>query len=120
MYILEGSDTQFTFHITEHSKSWQVSEVDLTVYDKVLMEVRYVNWIREYEWSLDNEENTSKNLHSYVSFELVWEATMWRAWTVKCDIWWVKDWQKVRFNFDTVIWVILPSVKVPQQWTAND
>lgn len=118
MYILEGSDTQFTFHITEHTKSWQTSEVDLTVYDKVLLEVRYVDWIREYEWSLDNEENTSKNLHSYVKFDILGESSKGRTWNVKCDIRWVKDAQKVRFNWDTINWEILSSVKVP--WIVND
>lgn len=119
MYILEGSDTQFTFHITEHTKSWQTNEVDLSVYDKVLLEVRYIDGLREYEWSLDNEENIEKNSHSYVTFVIVWEATMWKSWPVKCDIWWIKDAQKVRFNWDTIQWEILSSVKVPQ-WIAND
>lgn len=119
MFILEGSDTLFTFHITEHTKSWEVNEVDLTVYDKILLEVRYSDWIREYEWSLDNEENQSNNSTSYVSFEIYGEYTTGRAWPVKCDIWWVKNAQKVRFNWDTIQWEVLPSVKVPE-WIAND
>ena len=118
MFILEGSDTQFTFHITEHTKSWQTSEVDLSIYDKVLLEVRYINWVVEYEGSLDNDENTEHNSTSYVKFELLSEATTWRSWKVKCDIRWVKDSQKVRFNFDTIEWEVLPSVKIPQ-WIVN-
>jgi hypothetical protein len=49
MFILEGSDTQFTFHITEKTKSGQVNDVDLTVYDKILLEMRYPNGVVEYE-----------------------------------------------------------------------
>ncbi len=119
MLVLEGSDTQFTFHVTEKTKSWQTNEVDLTVYDKILLEVRYVNWVVEYEWSLENEENTANNNHSYVKFDLLSESTKWRVWPVKCDIWGVKDAQKIRFNFDTIKGQILSSVKVPQ-WIAND
>ena len=118
MFVLEWSDTQFTFHVTEKTKSWQTNEVDLTVYDKVLLEVRYVNWVVEYEWTLDNEENTAKNSNSYVKFVLVSESTKGRVWLIKCDIWWVKDEQKVRFNFDTIKGQILSSVKVPE-WIVN-
>jgi len=118
MFILEGSDTQFTFHITEKTKSWQTSEVDLTVYDKILLEVRYTNGVVEYEWSLEAEENTW-DIHSYVKFDLLSEATKWRSWKIRCDIWGVKDEKKVRFNFDTIKWEILSSVKIPE-WTAND
>lgn len=118
MFILEGSDSLFTFHITEHSKSWTVSNVDLTLYDKILLEVRYTTWIVEYEWSIDNEENIESNSTSYVSFEIVWEATKGKAWPVRCDIWGVKDEQKVRFNWDTIQWEVLPSIKVPE-WIVN-
>ena len=119
MFILEGSDTQFTFHITEHSKSWQVQEVDLSVYDEILLEMRYSTWIVEYKWTLENDENTEHNSNSYVKFELLSEATKWRTWPIKCDIWWVKEEQKVRFNFDTIEWAVLPSVKVPE-WIVSD
>ena len=119
MFILEGSDTQFTFHITEKTKSWQTNEVDLTEYDKILLEIRFTDWIQEYEGDLDNEENTEKNLHSYVRFDLFSEQSAWRSWKVKCDIWGVKDWvKKIRFNWDTIHWEVLPSVKIPQ-WTVN-
>ena len=118
MKILEGSDTQFTFHITEKTKSWQASDVDLTVYDKILLEIRYVTWIVEYQWSLENEENTANNSNSYVKFEILSEATKWKSGKISCDIWGVKDAQKVRFNFDTIIWEVLPSVKVPE-WIVN-
>ena len=113
MFILEGSDTQFTFHITEKTKSWQTSEVDLTVYDKILLEMRYPNGVVEYEWSLENDENSSSNTHSYVKFEILSEATKWKSWKIRCDIWWVKGAQKIRFNFDTIQWEVLSSVKVP-------
>ena len=119
MLVLEGSDTQFTFHVTEKTKSWQVNDVDLTVYDKILLEVRYVNWVVEYEWSLENEENTANNKHSYVKFDIMSEYTEWRSWPVKCDIWWVKGEQKTRFNWDTIRGEVLPSVKIPE-WIAND
>lgn len=118
MFILEGSDTQFTFHITEHTKSWNVSEVDLSVYDKVLLEMRYTTGVVEYQGTLENEENTEHNSTSYVKFELLSEATKGKVWPIKCDIWGVKDEQKVRFNFDTIEWAVLPSVKVPE-WIVN-
>lgn len=119
MFILEGSDTQFTFHITEHTKSWQINEVDLTEYDKILLEIRFTDWIEEYQWDIDIEENTEKNLHSYVRFDLFSEQSAGRSWKVKCDIWGVKDWvKKIRFNWDTIQWEVLPSVKIPQ-WIVN-
>jgi len=118
MKLLEGSDTQLKFHITEKLKcSGTESNVDLTIYDKILLEVRYIDGVREYEGVIDNGEWGEGN--SYVIFDILSEATAWRTWKVSCDIWGVKNEQKVRFNENTIQGDILPSITIPE-WTASD
>lgn len=119
MKILEWSDTQLKFHITESLRcQWTETSVDLTEYDKVLLEVRYVNWIVEYEWTIDNGQWWEWN--SYVIFDIFSEATAWKSWPVSCDIWGVKDGvKKIRFNEETIIWEVLPSIVIPE-WTVNE
>lgn len=119
MKLLEGSDTQLKFHITEKQKcSGTETDVDLTEFDKVLLEMRYTTWIVEYEWTIDNGEWWEGN--SYVIFDIFSEATAWKVGIISCDIRGVKDWiKKLRFNEDTITWEILPSIIIPE-WTAND
>ena len=119
MKILEGSDTQLKFHITEKLKcSGTETDVDLTQFDKVLLEMRYTTWVVEYEWVIDNWEWGEWT--SYVIFDIFSEATAWKSWRISCDIWGVKDGvKKLRFNEETILWEVLPSIVIPE-WTAND
>lgn len=112
MNLLEGSDTQLKFHITQ-TESWTTTNVDLTEYDKVILTVKYINWIVEYEWEVDNQ-NTS-----YVVFEILSEATKWRRWGISCDIWWISNEQKIRFNDETIKGKVLPSIKIPE-WIVSE
>ena len=110
--IPEGSDTQFTFHITE-TEDWQTTDLDLTNFDKIVLSIKYVNSISEVEWTI--KDNTT----SYVIFDILSEATIWKVGWVNFDIWGVKWTTKIRFNSETMEWQILPSIKIPQ-WVANE
>lgn len=108
MKLLEGSDMQIKFHVIE-IEDWAISDVDLTVYDKIILTIRYTTWIVELEWTIDSEEESN----SYVIFDIFSESTKWKSWKVSCDIRWVKDAGKNRFNLMTITGDILPSIKVP-------
>ena len=123
MKILEWSDTQLKFHITETENSCgcndgSATEVDLSVYDKIVLEVRYNNAVVEYEWTVITEWEWQNAVH-YVVFEILSESTVWKTWIINCDIWWLKDNAKVRFNEHTIIWEILPSIVIPE-WNVNN
>lgn len=111
MRIREWSDTQLKFHITERTSDWQTNEVDLTEYDKILLEIRYVTGKVEYVWTVEDT--------SYVIFDIFSEATEGKAGRMKADVWGVKGVKKHRFNRMTIDWEVLPSVKVPE-WTVSD
>lgn len=115
MRIREWSDTQIKYHVIEKTSEGETNEVDLTEYDKILMEIRYSDGIREYEWEIDTEEEEN----SYVLFDIFSEYTKWRAGKVRVDVRWVKDAKRIRFNRETIIWEILPSVRVPE-WNVSD
>ena len=114
MFIPEWSDTQFRFHITEHSSCWEESEVDLSNYDKLILTIKYSDWsIVDYLWEVDETKN------SIVVFDILSEATVWRVWEIKADVWWLKDNQKHRFNEETIKWKVLNSLKVPEWDIVN-
>ena len=122
MKILEWSDTQLKFHTTESENScgcagWTATDVDLTDYDKIVLEMRYKNGVVEYVWEIVNEWTNESN--SNVVFTIYGEATEWRVGLVSCDIWWVKDNAKVRFNEHTINWEVLPSIVIPS-WDVNN
>ena len=79
--------------------------------------MKYVWWIVQYEWTVDNWEWWLWN--SYVIFDIFSEMTVWRVWIINCDIWGIKWEKKVRFNESTIIWEILPSIIIPE-WTVNE
>ncbi len=112
MQLLEWSDTQLKFHITQTENN-TTTDVDLTDYDKVLLIIRFPNMIIEILWTVDNEDT------SYVIFDLLSEQTKGRAWWIVADIRWIQWAKRLRFNQNTIQWVILASVKVPQ-WVVND
>lgn len=122
MKILEWSDTQLKFHITESEwtcgcDGWTATDVDLTQYDKIVLEMRYKNGVAEYEWEIVNEDGDQSN--SNVVFVIYSESSVWRVWTISCDIWGIKADSKVRFNWHTINWEILPSIVIPE-WTVNN
>lgn len=112
MQLLEWSDTQLKFHITETENN-TTTNVDLTDYDEVLLTIRFPETIVEIQWVVDNEDS------SYVVFDLLSEQTTGRAWWIVADIRWIQWAKKLRFNQSTIQGVILASVKVPQ-WVVND
>lgn len=111
MKILEWSDTQLTFHITE-TEGDTTTDLDLTQFDRVVLEIKFVNAISEIEWEIDNEDN------SKVVFDLLSEQTQYRAWWVMADIRWIQWAKKLRLNSNTIYWEVLMSVKVPE-WNLN-
>lgn len=117
MILLEWSDTQLKFKITE-TEDWTTTDVDLSDYDKIILTMKYKDGIVDYEWEIV-EETVGQTTKKYVVFEFLSESTAWRRWAISCDIWWVNwDW-KIRFNDETIKWQILPSIKIPE-WTASE
>lgn len=117
MRILEWSDTQLIFHIVEKSlQTWKKTDVDLTVYDRIVLEMKYKDEIKEYVWTVDTEWEWK----SYVIFDIFSEFSIWKVWKISCDIRWIKDWwKKIRFNEETKIGDVLQSITIPQ-WSANE
>lgn len=114
MKILEGSDTQLMFHITQ-TEEWLTTDVDLTQYTKVILTIRYITWIVEVEWVVGQWEWE----HAFVTFDILSESTQWKAWKVSCDIWGVKNESRIRFNSNTIQGEVLSSIKVPE-WIAEN
>ena len=116
MKLLEWSDTQLEFHITEkiyeNGTLKEENDVDLTEYDKIILTIKYVDWVVEYEGSISEESDSN------VIFDIFSEATKWRAWKAIADIWGVKGEKKVRFNSFTIDWDVLYSIQVPE-WIVN-
>ena len=117
MILLEWSDTQLKFKITE-TEDWTTTDVDLSQYDKIILTMKYKNGIVDYEWDVVSE-TVWQTTKTYVVFELLSESTAWRRWAISCDIWWVAWDSKIRFNEETIKWQILPSIKIPE-WTASE
>ena len=114
MKILEGSDTQLLFHITQ-TEDWLTTDVDLTQYQKVLLEIRYITGVVEILGTVWQGEWE----HSYVTFDILSEGTQGKVWKVSCDIWGVKNESRIRFNSNTIQGEVLSSIKVPE-WNADD
>lgn len=119
MKLLEGSDTKLEFAVTEKIyENWCFTGVEnpinLTQYDKVILTMKYLDWIVEYEGTVSEQEN------SHVFFDIFSEATAWKSWKVVADIWGIK-WgaKKVRLNSLTLDGEILHSIKIPE-WIVND
>lgn len=111
MQILEWSDIQLTFKITE--TEWNTTtDVDLTDYDKVILTIALWGVVLDIEWEVDWEDS------SKVVFDLLSEQTKNRCWWVQADIRWLKNAKKLRFNLETIQWTILHSIKVPE-WTTD-
>lgn len=111
MQILEWSDTQLTFHITQTEWS-TTTNVDLTQYDKIILTISLWWVVLDIEWEIDWQDS------SKIIFDLLSEQTKWRCWWVQADIWWLKDAEKIRFNLNTIQGNVLHSIKVPE-WTTD-
>ena len=113
MKILEGSDTQLLFHITQ-TEEGTTTDVDLTQYSKVILMMRYSDGVVDIEWVVGEW-----NQNSYVTFDILSESSKGRAGKVSCDIWGIKSEKKIRFNSNTIQWEVLSSIKVPE-WIAEN
>jgi len=111
MRLLEWSDTQLTFHITE-TEDWTTTNLDLTQFDKVLLVMKFSNETLEIEWTVDSENNY------LVRFDIYSEQTKGKAGSVFVDVWWIEWTTRLRLNRETIQWNILSSVKVPE-WIVN-
>lgn len=114
-FIPEGSDTELIFHVTEETSCWEETDIDLSVYNSVVLKIKYANWeIVNYTGSVNQE-------HNYlVTFTILWESSVWRAWEFKAEIWWIKWAEKHRFNKNTFVWDVLASIEIPEWATANN
>ena len=116
MQILEWSDTRVRFKIRE-IENWITYDLDLTDYTKYLLEIKFADEsLLEVEWVVDNETET-------VYFDIFWEYTDWKEWSISADIWGTKGVKKVRFNPSTIKWKVLSSVYIPyvmqDSWSNN-
>ena len=108
MQLLEWSDTRVRFRIKEVENNL-ASDLDLTEYSEYRLEIRFADdSVREIIWVVDNTTNP----HS-VYFDIFWEYTDWKEWSLTADIWGTKWVKKVRFNPNTIKGKVLNSVVVP-------
>lgn len=118
MRILEGSDTELEFHITEKEYTDGVltneTDKDLTQYDKVILSIKFFDGIVDYEGVV--QENTS-----HVIFTLLSEDTKNKCGKIQAELWGVKNdnIQKNRLNETTIEGEVLHSFKIPV-WTVSD
>lgn len=116
MRILEGSDTQLKFHITEKEYENGVvvaeNDVDLTAYDKIVLVIKWFDGVEEYDGTIDNWQGGDGN--AYVIFDLFSEDTKDKSGNAQADIWGLKNEQKVRFNSFTINGEVLHSIIIPQ------
>lgn len=105
MQLLEWSDTRVRFKIKEIENNITY-DFDLTYFTWYKLEIRFSDdSLREINWVIDN---------GTLYFDIFWEFTKWKEWSLKADIWWVKDLKKVRFNQKTIKWKVLSSVEIPK------
>lgn len=106
MLLLEWSDTRVRFKIREIENNIAY-DMDYTDYTKYLLEIKFSDEsILEVQGTVDNDTQT-------VYFDIFWERTDGKEWSLTADIRgtnWVK---KVRFNPTTIKGKVLNSVKIP-------
>lgn len=106
MQILEGSDTQLTFNITE-TNNGTTTNVDLTTYDKVTLFLQLTNGVIEIDGTVDNQATNQ------VTFDILSEQTANNCGAALADIRGLKGASKIRFNENTIQGAVLHSIKVP-------
>lgn len=110
MQILEWSDTRVRFKIREIENGINY-DLDLTEYTKYKLEIRFADdSLLEVDGVV--EDGT-------VYFDIFWEYTDWKEWSLTADIWGLKGVKKVRFNPATIKWKVLNSVAVPDVLQNN-
>lgn len=112
MQIIEGSDTQLTFKITETAENGTTTPVDLTDYDEVRLTIALGGIILDIEGEIDQEDDST------IIFDLLSEQTKGRSWEILADIRGLQGAKKIRFNKETIQGTILHSIKVPQ-WATD-
>lgn len=119
MLLLEWSDTRVRFKVREVEDNL-TSDLDLWEFTKYLLEIQFDDdTIKEFIWAVDVATNE-------LIFDIFWEDTANKEWTVKYDVWGIKWAKKVRFNSETKKWKILNSVTIPDvlqesnTWTSSN
>ena len=104
MQLLEWSDTRVRFKIREVENNINY-DLDLTEYTGYKLEIQFaddslleINGVVE-DWT--------------VYFDIFWEYTEWKEWSLTADIWGINGVKKVRFNPTTIKGKVLNSVHVP-------
>ena len=106
MQLLEWSDTRVRFKIREIENNINY-DLDLDDYDTYKLEIKFSDdSLLEIDWVVDDLTDT-------VYFDIFWEYTAGKEWSLKADLWWVKWVKKVRFNPTTIKGKVLNSVKIP-------
>ena len=104
MQLLEWSDTRVRFKIKEIENNIS-SDLDLTDYTDYKLEIQFADdSLLEINGVVDDDT---------VYFDIFWEYTDWKEWSLTADIWGIKGVKKVRFNPTTIKWKVLNSVYVP-------
>jgi len=104
MQILEWSDTRVRFKIEEIENNIHY-DLDLTEYTWYKLEIRFSDdSLLEVDWVVDSWT---------VYFDIFWEYTDWKEWSLTADIWGVNGVKKVRFNPTTIKGKVLNSVAIP-------
>lgn len=104
MQILEWSDTRVRFKIREVENNINY-DLDLTEYTDYKLEIQFADdSLREIDWVVEDWT---------VYFDIFWEYTEWKEWSLTADIWGINGVKKVRFNPTTIKGKVLNSVYVP-------
>jgi len=104
MQLLEWSDTRVRFKIREVENNINY-DLDLTEYTDYKLEIQFADdSLREIDWVVEDWT---------VYFDIFWEYTEWKEWSLTADIWGINGVKKVRFNPTTIKGKVLNSVYVP-------
>ena len=104
MQILEWSDTRVRFKIREIENNITY-DFDLTEFTDYKLEIKFADdSLIEIDWVVDDWT---------VYFDIFWEYTDWKEWSLTADIWGINGVKKVRFNPTTIKGKVLNSVYVP-------
>lgn len=104
MQILEWSDTRVRFKIREIENNITY-DLDLTEYTGYKLEIQFADdSLLEIDWVVEDWT---------VYFDIFWEYTEGKEWSLTADIWGINGVKKVRFNPTTIKGKVLNSVYVP-------
>jgi hypothetical protein len=104
MQLLEWSDTRVRFKIREIENNITY-DFDLTEFTDYKLEIKFADdSLIEIDWVVDDWT---------VYFDIFWEYTDWKEWSLTADIWGINGVKKVRFNPTTIKGKVLNSVYVP-------